>query len=198
VSRLLLLDNYDSFTWNLAQYLQELGAELRVELTDGISVKQVLAERFDAVVLSPGPGLPCGAGIMLDLIRALPGRLPLLGVCLGHQAIAEAYGGRVVPAPALVHGKTSRIFHSGEGIFDGLPDAFDATRYHSWVVDEVSLPAELRVVARTGDGVVMALEHRSRPVWGVQFHPESVLTGSGKRLLGNFLDRVEALAPCPV
>jgi len=174
--RLLLLDNYDSFTWNLAQYLEELGAHLDVRLNDRVDVGWVAQQRFDALVISPGPGRPEDAGISLELVRAAAGRTPLLGVCLGHQAIAQAHGAAIVPAPTLMHGKTSTIVHAGRGLFGGMPPRFEATRYHSLVVDPRTLPPEIAVTARTPDGVVMGLEHRSAPLFGVQFHPESILT----------------------
>jgi anthranilate synthase/aminodeoxychorismate synthase-like glutamine amidotransferase len=186
--KLLLLDNHDSFTWNLAQYLQELGAELRVELNDAIEVAGVLQGGFDGVVLSPGPGRPEGAGICLELVRAVAGRLPLLGVCLGHQALAQAYGARIVEAAAPMHGKTSVVVHDGRGLFRGLPQGFEATRYHSLVVDPRALAPAFKITARTPDGVIMAIRHRELPLWGVQFHPESVLTRAGKPLLANFLE----------
>jgi len=189
--RLLLLDNHDSFTWNLAQYLQELGATVRVELNDALGAAAAAALPVDAVVLSPGPGRPAEAGITLELIARVAGRLPLLGVCLGHQAIAEAWGARIVRARTLMHGKTSPIVHDGTGLFAGLPQRFPATRYHSLVVDPRTLHADLRVTARTPGGVIMGLAHRRWPVWGVQFHPESILTREGKPLLANFLRRVE-------
>jgi anthranilate synthase component 2 len=188
--RLLLLDNYDSFTWNLAQYLEELGAHLDVRLNDRVDVGWVAQQRFDALVISPGPGRPEDAGISLELVRAAAGRTPLLGVCLGHQAIAQAHGAAIVPAPTLMHGKTSTIVHAGRGLFGGMPPRFEATRYHSLVVDPRTLPPEIAVTARTPDGVVMGLEHRWAPLFGVQFHPESILTPQGKRLLGNFLTLV--------
>jgi anthranilate synthase/aminodeoxychorismate synthase-like glutamine amidotransferase len=183
------LDNYDSFTWNLAQYLGELGAEVDVVLNDRISADAGVRGRYDAVVISPGPGRPDEAGISVDLVRRTAGRVPLLGVCLGHQAIARAYGGRIVPAPTLVHGKISPVFHDGRRIFDGMPQPFKATRYHSLTVDRGSLPRQLEVSAGTAGGVIMGLRHVELEVEGVQFHPESILTAHGKRLLGNFLDR---------
>ena len=188
MAALLLLDNHDSFTWNLAQYLAELGAEVEVRLNDEVAVDWCMARGFEACVVSPGPGRPEDAGISLPLIRAAAARgLPLLGVCLGHQALAQAWGARIVHAPTLMHGKTSPILHDGQGIFAGLPPAFTATRYHSLVVDEATLDPELAVTARTPEGVIMGLEHRRLPLFGVQFHPESVLTLEGKRLLANFL-----------
>jgi len=183
----LLLDNYDSFTYNLAQYLEELGAAVEVVRNDRITVDQVKAAGFDAIVISPGPGRPEEAGISVELVRHTSGRTPLLGVCLGHQAIGYAYGGRVVSAPTLMHGKTSPIIHDGKTLFAGLENPFEATRYHSLVVEEASLPGELSISARTPEGVVMGLRHRELPLEGVQFHPESVLTVAGKRLLANFL-----------
>jgi len=186
--RVAVIDNYDSFTYNLVQYLAELGAEPEVFRNDAVGVDALRG--FDALVVSPGPGVPEDAGISVRAIRELSGHMPVLGVCLGHQALAEAFGGRVV-RHAPVHGKTSEVHHDGGAPFQELPDGFEATRYHSLVVEERSLPAELEVSARTGDGVVMGLRHRALPVFGVQFHPESVLTGEGKRLLRNFLAMAE-------
>ena len=187
-ARLLLVDNYDSFTWNLAQYLQELGASLAVKRNDEISVDRALARGDDGIVISPGPGRPEGAGICLDLVRALGGRTPLLGVCLGHQALAAAMGAEVGQAQELMHGKPSKIYHDSRTLYEGLPNPFLAGRYHSLAVAEDSLPADLLVSAYTSDGEIMGLRHRSLPVEGVQFHPESVLTPEGQRLLRNFLD----------
>ncbi len=186
---IVVVDNYDSFTYNLVQYLQELGAEVEVYRNDRITVDGIAARRPDALVISPGPKTPDDAGITLEVVRAFSGRVPVLGVCLGHQAIGQAFGGRVVRAPSLMHGKTSGIAHDGRTIFRGLPSPFEATRYHSLVVDPDSLPPDLEVSARTEDGVIMGLRHRRHPTEGVQFHPESVLTGEGKRLLKNFLER---------
>ncbi len=186
---ILVIDNYDSFTYNLVQYLQELGAEVEVYRNDRITTEGIAARRPDALVLSPGPRTPDDAGITLDAVRVFSGRLPILGVCLGHQAIGQAFGGRIAPAPSLMHGKTSGIRHDGRTIFAGLENPFEATRYHSLVVDPASVPADLEVSARTEDGVIMGLRHRSHPTEGVQFHPESVLTRDGKLLLGNFLRR---------
>jgi anthranilate synthase component 2 len=187
---LLLIDNYDSFTYNLYQYLGELGAETRVVRNDELTVAQALALRPSSVVISPGPGNPDEAGISLELIRALPPTVPLLGVCLGHQALGQAFGGRIVRAPRIMHGKTSEIHHDGRGVFAGLPQPFTATRYHSLVIAEDSVPDCLAVSARTADdvGVIMAVRHRSLPQEGVQFHPESILTSAGKHLLRNFLE----------
>jgi anthranilate synthase component 2 len=193
---IILIDNYDSFTWNLYHYLGELGAETVVHRNDAISVGQVLSARPDAIVLSPGPCTPNEAGICLELIRKAEGQVPILGVCLGHQAIGQAYGGRVVRAPALMHGKLSRIRHGGAGVFGGIPDDFEATRYHSLIVERESLPDCLEVTAETEDGVIMGLSHRRFPVHGVQFHPESIASEHGHTLLRNFLElaRVRASA----
>lgn len=191
---IVVIDNYDSFTYNLVQYLGELGAAQAVVRNDQISVDQVAAMQPDAVVIGPGPCTPGEAGISLELIRRLGATTPILGVCLGHQAIGQAYGGRVVQAPSLMHGKTSRVLHTGQGIFAGLPNPFTAGRYHSLVVDRASLPDELLVTAETEDGLVMAVQHRVHPVYGVQFHPESILTECGRQLLQNFLRLVQPAA----
>ena len=183
----LVLDNHDSFTYNLVQYLGELGADVRVHLSDAIDVASVLRLRPSHIVISPGPGRPAAGGISIELVRAVAGRLPLLGVCLGHQAIAEAYGARVVHAPELMHGKSSPLEHVGEGLFSGLPRPLIAGRYHSLIVEEASLPDVFRVTARSREGLIMALEHRRHALYGVQFHPESILTAGGKNLLRNFL-----------
>lgn len=185
---ILLIDNYDSFTFNLYQYLCELGAEVVVRRNDALTVADVRALGPERVVISPGPCTPAEAGISVDLIHELAGEVPILGVCLGHQAIGVAFGGQVVRAPRLMHGKMSRISHDGRGVFTGLPNPFVATRYHSLMVDEASLPADLEVSARSEDGVIMGLRHRRYPVEGVQFHPESILTEAGKDLLANFLN----------
>jgi anthranilate synthase component II len=187
-SRVLVIDNYDSFVYNLVQYLGELGAEPLVHRHDELSIDEIEALEPDAVLVSPGPGRPGDAGLSNEVIRRFAGRRPVLGVCLGHQCIGEVYGGVVVRAPEIMHGKTSFIHHTGSGVFAGLPDPFEATRYHSLVVDRESVPAELEVTAWTDDGTVMGLRHRGHPdVEGVQFHPESILTGSGHDLLRNFL-----------
>jgi anthranilate synthase/aminodeoxychorismate synthase-like glutamine amidotransferase len=183
---ILLIDNYDSFVYNLARYFGELDCDTHVVRNDAVSVADVAALRPDAVVLSPGPCTPYEAGICIELVRKLDAAVPLLGVCLGHQAIAAALGGRVVRSPP-VHGRTSRIFHEGVGLFAGMPIPCRGARYHSLIVDECSLPAELRVTARCDEGLVMAIEHVTRPVFGVQFHPEAVLTEQGHRLLANFV-----------
>ena len=188
---LLLIDNYDSFTYNLAQYLGELGAEVRVERNDRVTVDDIINIAPQQIVISPGPCTPNEAGISLEVIRRLAGKIPILGVCLGHQAIGQAFGGKVVRARKVMHGKTSKIHHDARGLFAGAPNPMEATRYHSLIVEAESLPACLRVTARSndgdGDGEIMALEHRELPVWGVQFHPESILTLDGKTLLANFL-----------
>ena len=184
---LLLIDNYDSFTYNLYQYRGELGAQTRVLRNDEVSVAEAMALRPQAIVISPGPGTPDEAGISIDLIKAAAGTVPLLGVCLGHQSLGQAFGGRIVRAPSLMHGKTSEIHHDGRTIFAGLPQAFTATRYHSLVIAPESVPDCLEVAARTADGVIMAVRHREHPLEGVQFHPESILTTAGKDLLAPFL-----------
>ena len=185
---LLIVDNYDSFTFNLVHYFQELGAATRVIRNDAMSAGQALAMGADGVVLSPGPCDPDRAGICLDLIAQAPATLPVLGVCLGHQAIGQAFGGKVVPARQIMHGKTSPVRHDGSGIFAGLPSPFTATRYHSLAVEPDSVPDILQVTATTGDGEIMGLAHRERPVHGVQFHPESIASEHGHELLANFLD----------
>lgn len=190
--RLLLVDNYDSFTYNLAQALGQLGAAVDVVRNDQFSVAEVRDEPPDGVVISPGPGRPETAGRSNDLIGALPGRVPVLGVCLGHQCIAAVHGARIVPAPELRHGKTSLVYHRRRGVLADLPVPFEATRYHSLVVDRDSLPADLRVTAETSDGLVMGLAHRERNLEGVQFHPESILTTVGDRLLASFIERCAA------
>jgi anthranilate synthase component 2 len=195
---ILMIDNYDSFTYNLVHYLNELGADTRVIRNDDMSAGAALALRPEAVVLSPGPCTPNEAGICLDLIAAADATLPILGVCLGHQAIGQAFGGRVVAAKALMHGKTSPIHHRGEGLFEGLPDGFTATRYHSLSVERESAPADLDITAWTDDGEIMGFSHHARPVHGVQFHPESIATEGGHRLLGNFLRLAGAMTPAYV
>jgi anthranilate synthase/aminodeoxychorismate synthase-like glutamine amidotransferase len=186
--RVLVIDSYDSFVYNLVQYLGELGADPIVRRNDQITVADAVALEPDAVLLSPGPGRPEDAGILVDAIGAFSERgTPVLGVCLGHQAIGYAFGGSVVRAPELMHGKTSFVHHHGEGVFAGLPDPLEATRYHSLVVAREDLPSSLEVTAETADGVIMGLRHRELPVQGVQFHPESILTMSGHELLSNFL-----------
>jgi anthranilate synthase component 2 len=191
VTRILLIDNYDSFTFNLAQQLGELGADVRVVRNDTVTAEDVLVDLPDGVVVSPGPGDPTDAGVSSEVIASLAGIRPVLGVCLGHQCLGALYGGRVVRATELVHGKTSEIHHVGTGVFAGLPDPFPATRYHSLVVDRDSVPDVLEVTAWTADGLVMGLRHRTLDVEGVQFHPESILTTDGMDLLANFLRRCE-------
>jgi anthranilate synthase/aminodeoxychorismate synthase-like glutamine amidotransferase len=186
-ARVLVIDNYDSFVYNLVQYLGELGADPVVRRHDEVPLDDLVALDPDAVLISPGPGRPEDAGLSNDVIRHFAGRRPVLGVCLGHQCIGQIYGGEVVRAPEIMHGKTSFIRHDGTGVFSGLPDPFEATRYHSLVVDRASVPPELEITAWTADGVVMGLRHRTLAVEGVQFHPESVLTDSGHDLLRNFL-----------
>jgi anthranilate synthase/aminodeoxychorismate synthase-like glutamine amidotransferase len=183
-----VLDNYDSFTFNLVQYMGELGATLDVRRNDELTVEEVAALHPDRIVLSPGPCTPQEAGISIDLIRAMAGKVPILGVCLGHQAIGAAFGGKVVRAPKLMHGKTSQVDHDGKTIFAGIASPMTCTRYHSLIVQEKGLPADLEITARTADGTIMGLRHRRFPVEGVQFHPESVLTADGKRLIQNFLE----------
>ncbi len=186
---ILVIDNYDSFTYNLVQYMGELGATLEVYRNDKITVDQVEATEPAGIIISPGPGTPDDAGVSLDLLARLGPKVPFLGVCLGHQCIGQVYGGRVVGAPSLMHGKTSMIHHDGSELYRDVPSPFEATRYHSLVVEQHSLPDCLEVTSRTDDGVIMGLRHRRFPVEGVQFHPESILTFEGKKLLGNFLRR---------
>src|SRR5919206_2741655 len=187
--RVLVIDNYDSFVFNLVQYLGQLGAECDVRRNDEITVREVGRFRATGLLLSPGPGTPERAGIIMDVITAYAGKLPMFGVCLGHQAIGAAFGATVTRAPELLHGKTSEVHHTGEGVLAGLPDPFIATRYHSLAVVESTLPPEIEVTARTESGVVMAMRHRELPVEGVQFHPESVLTQGGHLMLANWLAR---------
>jgi anthranilate synthase component 2 len=184
---ILVIDNYDSFTYNLVHYLAELGAEMVIRRNDTLTVDEALALQPTALLLSPGPCTPNEAGICLDLIAAAPDSLPILGVCLGHQAIGQAFGGQVIRAKALMHGKTSQVIHQGSGLFDGLPSPFTAARYHSLAVRLESLPDALVATAWTDDGEIMGLAHRTRPIHGVQFHPESYATEHGHRLLANFL-----------
>ena len=184
---ILVIDNYDSFTYNLVQYLGELGAELEVRRNDQTTVEEIARLRPERIVISPGPKTPNEAGICLEVIEKLAGRMPILGVCLGHQAIGQAFGGKVVRAPQLMHGKTSEIRHDGKTIFSGLPNPFSATRYHSLIVERSTLPPCLEISATTSDGLIMGLRHKEMKVEGVQFHPESVLTDAGKQLLANFL-----------
>ncbi len=184
---LLVLDNYDSFTYNLVQHLGELGAEMQVHRNDRITVGQIHRMHPDRVVISPGPCTPKEAGISVPLIKKMAGKAPILGVCLGHQAIGEAFGGKVLRAPYLMHGKTSKIHHDGKTVFKNLPQNFTATRYHSLIVERDSLPEDLEISATTSDGIIMGLRHKKYKIEGVQFHPESILTDTGKNLLRNFL-----------
>ncbi len=185
---LLVIDNYDSFTYNLVQYFGQLGVSQRVFRNDEISPAEALALNPDRVLISPGPCSPGEAGVSLEIIRAFAGQKPVLGVCLGHQAIGHYFGGRVVRADRLMHGKTSPIRHQGTELFRGMPNPFDATRYHSLLVERASLPAELEITADTAEGEIMALRHRTLPIWGVQFHPESIATVGGMDILRNFLE----------
>jgi anthranilate synthase/aminodeoxychorismate synthase-like glutamine amidotransferase len=195
--RVLVLDNYDSFTWNLVQYLGELGAASEVVKNDELTVDAIAARAPDGILISPGPCTPNEAGVSLDAIRALAGKIPILGVCLGHQAIGQAFGGKVVRAERLMHGKTSPIEHDGAGVFARLPSPFEATRYHSLLVERASLPSCLAITAWTAEGEIMGLRHKELDVEGVQFHPESVLTLEGKSLLGNWVTRVRARETAP-
>ncbi len=187
--RILVLDNYDSFVFNLVQYLGELGAEPMVHRSDSLTLEQIEALDPAGVLISPGPGRPEDAGLSNEVIRSFAGRVPVFGVCLGHQCIGQIYGGDVVRAPEIMHGKTSLIEHTGAGVFAGLPNPFEATRYHSLVVQRDTVPDVLEITAQTADGLVMGLRHREFDVEGVQFHPESILTAGGHQLVGNFLDR---------
>jgi len=184
---LLMIDNYDSFTYNLVQYFGELGQDLKVYRNDKITIAGIEAMKPERIVISPGPCTPREAGISVDVIRHFAGKVPILGVCLGHQAMGEAFGGDVIRAPYLMHGKTSMIHHDGRTLFAGLPNPFEATRYHSLIIKRETLPAVLEVSAWTDDGIIMGVRHRQFKVEGVQFHPESILTGAGKDLLRNFL-----------
>ena len=189
---LLLIDNYDSFTYNLVHYLGEIGAETRVVRNDTLTVDEAIALNPKAIVVSPGPCDPSSAGICVDLIRAAAADIPIFGVCLGHQSIGEAFGGKIVRADAIMHGKISRVSHSGSGIFRDVPDGFEATRYHSLTIEPDSLPDCLEVTARTEDGTIMGVSHKEHPIHGVQFHPESIRSEHGKTLMANFLTLAEA------
>ncbi len=187
--KVLMIDNYDSFTYNIVQYLYELGVDVIVRRNDEIGVKDIgRIENLDAIVISPGPCTPNEAGISVDVIKEYKGKFPILGVCLGHQSIGSAFGAKIIKAKCLMHGKTSEIFHNQRGIFKGIPSPFKAVRYHSLVIDEKTLPENIEITARSDDNEVMAIEHKNYPIWGVQFHPESVLTEYGMRLLENFLE----------
>jgi anthranilate synthase/aminodeoxychorismate synthase-like glutamine amidotransferase len=185
---ILVIDNYDSFTFNLVQYLGELGAEIEVRRNDKVTISEIEDMAPERIVISPGPCTPNEAGISVDVVRDLGGKIPILGVCLGHQSIGQAFGGRVVRAPYLMHGKISRIHHDGKSVFKGLEQDFVATRYHSLIVEKDSLPDELEISATTADGLIMGLRHREKMIEGVQFHPESILTEPGKSLLKNFIE----------
>jgi anthranilate synthase component 2 len=194
---LLLIDNYDSFTYNLFHYLGELGAKVAVKRNDELTADEALAMKPEAIVLSPGPCTPNEAGICLDLIRKADGRMPILGVCLGHQAIGQIYGGTIVRAPEPMHGKVSRIHHTGKSVFRGLNNDFEATRYHSLTIAPESMPASLEVTATSSDGVIQGVMHKSHPVHGVQFHPESIASENGHALLRNFLTIAQEFARVP-
>ncbi|HYA39429.1 MAG TPA: aminodeoxychorismate/anthranilate synthase component II [Candidatus Methylomirabilis sp.] len=184
---LLMIDNYDSFTYNLVQYLGELGEDVQVHRNDQIAVAEIEKLKPDHIVISPGPCTPNEAGVSVEIIQKLGGRIPILGVCLGHQSIGQAYGGRIIRAKQLMHGKTSMIHHADQGVFAGLPNPFEATRYHSLVIERATLPEALEITAWTEDGEIMGVRHKTLPVEGVQFHPESILTQYGHELLANFL-----------
>ncbi|MEY2423242.1 MAG: anthranilate synthase component [Acidimicrobiaceae bacterium] len=192
--RVLVIDNYDSFVYNLVQYLGELGADPIVHRHDALTLDEIFGLDPDAILISPGPGTPDDAGLSNDVIRSFAGRRPVFGVCLGHQCMGQVFGGQVVRAPQVMHGKTSIIHHDGRGLFEGLPNPFEATRYHSLIVDRASVPDELEITAETDDGIVMGLRHREYAVEGVQFHPESILTASGHDLLRNFLAMTQVVS----
>ena len=187
--KILMIDNYDSFTYNIVQYLYELGADVVVKRNDEISVEDIQKiENLDAIVISPGPCTPNEAGISVDVIKTYKGKYPILGVCLGHQSIGAAFGAKIIKAKCLMHGKTSKIYHNQQGLFKDIPNPFEAVRYHSLVIDEKTLPDSIEITARSDDNEIMAIEHKEYPIWGVQFHPESVLTQYGKQLLKNFME----------
>ncbi|WND02370.1 aminodeoxychorismate/anthranilate synthase component II [Temperatibacter marinus] len=190
----LLIDNYDSFTYNIYHYLRELGAELTVVRNDQISVEEALALNPEGIILSPGPCTPNEAGICLDLIDAAKGNIPILGICLGHQSIGQIYGGDVIRAPYVMHGKTSEIHHSTTGLFDDIPSPYNATRYHSLIIDDKTFPDCLKVTAQTSDGLIMAVEHQDYPLYGVQYHPESIASEHGHKLLKNFINIAKGFA----
>ncbi|MCM8815832.1 MAG: aminodeoxychorismate/anthranilate synthase component II [Candidatus Omnitrophica bacterium] len=187
MAKILMIDNYDSFTYNLVQYLGELGHKIRVFRNDRITVEKISRLKFDCIVISPGPGRPEKSGISAELIKRLEGKKPILGVCLGHQCIGYVYGGKIISAKSLMHGKTSLIYHNNENIFKGISNPFTATRYHSLVIDKKSIPSVLEITAWSDDGEIMGIRHRKYSIFGVQFHPESILTGEGKKILVNFL-----------
>jgi anthranilate synthase component 2 len=183
-----MIDNYDSFTYNIVQYFYDLGQEVVVKRNDEITIEDIKnMEGIDAIVISPGPCTPTEAGISVDVIKNFKGIYPILGVCLGHQSIGQAFGAKIVKAKCLMHGKTSKIYHNEKGLFEGIPNPFNAVRYHSLVIDESTLPEDIEITARSDDGEIMAIEHKKYPIWGVQFHPESILTEYGHKLLENFL-----------
>ena len=190
---LLVIDNFDSFTYNLVQYLGELGAEPKVFRNDAISCAEIERQGFDGIVISPGPGTPADAGVSVEAIRKFAGKIPILGVCLGHQAIGEAFGGRIVRAPKPIHGKSCKLKHTGQGVFDGLGEV-EVARYHSLVIERKTMPSDLEITAETADGIVMGVRHRTLEVEGVQFHPESILTSTGKQMLSTFLTRTRRRA----
>jgi len=187
---ILLIDNFDSFTYNLVQYLAELGAEVLVKRNNALTVEEAIKLKPAGIVISPGPGTPDNSGICLGLIKSAAGKIPLLGVCLGHQAIGQVFGGKVIRGPQPMHGKVSPVRHTGKGIFAGIPTPFDATRYHSLIVERSTLPAELEITAETDDGIIMGLQHKQHKLYGVQFHPESIASEHGHSLLKNFLEKV--------
>ncbi len=190
--KILMIDNYDSFTYNIVQYLFELGADVIVKRNDEITINDIKnMENIDAIVISPGPCTPNEAGISVQTIKEFKGKYPILGVCLGHQSIGSAFGAKIVKAKCLMHGKTSKIYHNEKGLFEGIPNPFEAVRYHSLVIDEKTLPEDIEITARTDDNEIMGIEHKKYPIWGVQFHPESILTEHGHKLLGNFLKLAE-------
>jgi anthranilate synthase component 2 len=185
---ILMIDNYDSFTYNIVQYFYDLGQEVVVKRNDEITIEDIKnMEGIDAIVISPGPCTPTEAGISVDVIKNFKGIYPILGVCLGHQSIGQAFGAKIVKAKCLMHGKTSKIYHNEKGLFEGIPNPFNAVRYHSLVIDESTMPEDIEITARSDDGEIMAIEHKKYPIWGVQFHPESILTEYGHKLLENFL-----------
>ena len=185
---ILMIDNYDSFTYNIVQYFYDLGQEVVVKRNDEITIEDIKnMEGIDAIVISPGPCTPTEAGISVDVIKNFKGIYPILGVCLGHQSIGQAFGAKIVKAKCLMHGKTSKIYHNEKGLFEGIPNPFNAVRYHSLVIDESTLPEDIEITARSDDDEIMAIEHKKYPIWGVQFHPESILTEYGHKLLENFL-----------
>ena len=190
---ILMIDNYDSFTYNIVQYFYDLGQEVLVKRNDEITVEDIKnLDNIDAIVISPGPCTPTEAGISVDVIKTFKGIYPILGVCLGHQSIGQAFGAKIIKAKCLMHGKTSKIYHNEKGLFEGIPNPFNAVRYHSLVIDESTLPEDIEITARSDDGEIMAIQHKKYPIWGVQFHPESILTEYGHKLLENFLKLAKA------